>query len=272
MCEEGDHSKLNPVPVMFRITSVVVFLQLLLGGLLTFDFITPLVHIIMGIAVLAVAITTMVLTIVSKQVFWQLRGLSIGLVALILVQAVLGFATLESGSQIIAMVHFVAALGIYGMTVAGTFMASMLYARPLQTEPAVKESTGQSRVQISYPTSLTVLALVEILTGVTFIFGGSILLVSSPSGALLTFTSFHFPIGVGFAILGVASLAAKRQAWMLGLVVAIISIVDDVVALGFVSLPFPGVIGTSVVLVMALIAVYFLARPDIRTYFRVTIS
>jgi hypothetical protein len=246
------------VSLLFRITSTVVFLQLLLGGLLTFNFITPLVHIVTGLAVLILAIVTMALVLVSGPPLWTLRWISISLVVLILVQAVLGFDTLDTGNQIVAWLHFVTALAIYGLVVAGTFMAN---------RPVLIAVPSKSVSQKSKPTSVGVLAVVEILTGAIFTFGGTILLLSSPSGALLTFATFHIPIAVAFLIVGAASLAGKRWAWIMGVAVAVISIVDDVVALVVVSLPFYGEIGTSVVLVTALIAVYYLARSDVRTFF-----
>lgn len=110
-------------PLLFRITGIVVFLQILLGGLLTFDFIAPTFHIITGLIVFFLAIATMVVTLTSKPVFRPLRGLSISLVALIIIQIILGLETLSSGSSILAWVHFAVAMGIYGMIIAGTFMS-----------------------------------------------------------------------------------------------------------------------------------------------------
>jgi hypothetical protein len=42
---------------------------------------------------------------------------------LIVVQAPLGFITLRSGSQVVAWVPFLVAMGIFGMALSGTFMA-----------------------------------------------------------------------------------------------------------------------------------------------------
>jgi heme A synthase len=110
------------VPNLFRITSLVVFLQLLLGGLLTFGFIAPTAHIITGFVVFILAIATMILVFV-KPSFSPLRGVSMGMVALIIIQIILGFETLSSGSQILAWVHFAVAMGIYAMSVTGSVMA-----------------------------------------------------------------------------------------------------------------------------------------------------
>jgi hypothetical protein len=111
------------VPLLFQVTSAVIFLQLLLGGLLTFDFIAPTIHIITGFIVFILAVATMVVVLVSKPIFRPLRGLSIGLVALIVVQIILGFEALRTSSSVVAWVHFVVAMGIYGMAIAGNFMA-----------------------------------------------------------------------------------------------------------------------------------------------------
>jgi heme A synthase len=110
-------------PLLFRITGIVVFIQLAVGGLLTFDFISAAPHIIVGFIVLALAVATMVVVWVSKPAFRPMRMTAAGLVAMILVQIVLGFATLGTGSSLLAWIHLIVALGIYGMAVAGTFMA-----------------------------------------------------------------------------------------------------------------------------------------------------
>jgi heme A synthase len=94
---------------LFRITSLVIFLQLLLGGLLTFDFINATAHIVIGFIVFILALTTMIVVLFSKSSGRPLRGVSIGMVALIVVQIILGFETLTSGSQILAWVHFAVA-------------------------------------------------------------------------------------------------------------------------------------------------------------------
>jgi predicted membrane protein len=114
---------MKPGPLLFGITAIVIFLQLILGGLLTFNFISPEPHIILGFIVFILAIATMVVTLVSKPAFRPVRIVSIGLVFLIVVQIILGFATLDSGSQLIAFVHFLNALVIYGATMGGIFLA-----------------------------------------------------------------------------------------------------------------------------------------------------
>jgi heme A synthase len=109
--------------LLFRLTAAVVFIQLALGGLLTFDFIGAAPHIIVGFIVFGLAIATMVFALITKPAFKPIQRLSIGLVVLLVVQIILGFATLSSGSAVIAWVHLLNALAIYGMAIAGTFLA-----------------------------------------------------------------------------------------------------------------------------------------------------
>jgi len=126
------------IHLWFRVTSIIVFLQIALGGLLTFSFITPLPHIIVGFAVLAFAIVTLVVAQTLKPPFRPLQGLSVGLVLLIIVQIILGFTTLSTGNLVIAWVHLLVAMGIYGMVVAGTFMSMRLdYRSREQSVPSV---------------------------------------------------------------------------------------------------------------------------------------
>ncbi|MDA4117419.1 MAG: hypothetical protein OK455_03645 [Thaumarchaeota archaeon] len=110
-------------PLLFRVTAIVVFLQLLLGGLLTFDFVSAAPHIILGFLVFILAIATMIATFVSKPSFRPMKVMSALLVVLILAQIILGFGALGTGSAAIAWIHFVNALAIYGIAVSGAFIA-----------------------------------------------------------------------------------------------------------------------------------------------------
>ena len=64
---------MKPGPLLFRVTAAVVFLQLILGGLLTFNFISPEPHIILGFIVFIIAIATMIVALVSKPAFRPVR-------------------------------------------------------------------------------------------------------------------------------------------------------------------------------------------------------
>ncbi len=127
------------VAVLFGIMTADVFLQLLLGGLLTFGFLDPHVHILSGFILLFLAIATMIVSIVSKPRVKTLLPISISLVLLIILQAILGFDTLDTGSQMVAWAHFIVAMVIYGTAVSGTFAAfgaSRIRARPLAQPPS----------------------------------------------------------------------------------------------------------------------------------------
>ena len=100
----------------------------MLGGLVTFNFINVGVHIVIGIITLIFAIATMIVVIVSKPRLRSLMIPSIALVLLIVVQIVLGFDTLNTGSQIIAMLHFANAMAIYGVAMSGTFVTSRIHS------------------------------------------------------------------------------------------------------------------------------------------------
>jgi len=108
--------------VLFRVTGAVLGLQLLLGGLLTFGFISPEAHIVTGFALFFLAIGNMVVWLTSKPPFRPMRVLTVVIVLLIVLQIILGFVTLDSGSQLVAFIHFANALAIFGAMLSGTFM------------------------------------------------------------------------------------------------------------------------------------------------------
>jgi heme A synthase len=114
---------MKAAPLLFRLTAIVVFIQLLLGGLLTFAFITALPHIIVGFAVFILAIATMLVSLFAKPSFKPMKAVSIVMVALILVQIILGFVALGSGGAAIGWLHFANAMAIYGAAISGTFTA-----------------------------------------------------------------------------------------------------------------------------------------------------
>jgi heme A synthase len=114
---------LNIGSLLFRITTAAVFFQLLLGGLLTFDFISPGPHIITGVIVFFLAVATMIVSLVIKPKSRALQISSFLLVVLIIVQIILGFIALGSGNQVISWIHFVNALLIFGATISGVFVS-----------------------------------------------------------------------------------------------------------------------------------------------------
>lgn len=120
------------------------------------------------------------------------------------------------------------------------------------------------------PITVILLGVTQILTGAIFLLGGTALLTIASGGSALLqeFGMTHFPIGLSFIVLGVLSLiASSRWVWSLGLILACVSIVDDLVAFAFVPLPFDGVVGTGVVLVTAIVSGFALTRPKARNFF-----
>jgi hypothetical protein len=103
-------------------------IQLALGGLVTYDFLDPSVHIDWGIILGILAVVNLVYVMRMPGRPRPLVGVSIGIGVDILVQALLGFAVLGTSSNAnlsngLAWVHFLNALAIFAMTLFGVFMA-----------------------------------------------------------------------------------------------------------------------------------------------------
>ena len=111
------------VAALFRLTATVLIIQIALGGLVTFDFVSPLVHIGWGVVVVAVAIFTAAKTLRLKPLDRQLRGVSFGMVAGLAVQVILGFSALALSSEVLAWVHLVLGILIYAMALTGMSFA-----------------------------------------------------------------------------------------------------------------------------------------------------
>lgn len=120
--------------LLFRITGVVLGIQLALGGLVTFGYLDWTVHMVWGVILGALALVTLVFVFRMPSRPRQLVGLTIGIGVDILIQGLLGFAARETGSNAVAWVHFLNSLAIYGMSLFGTFMA-MNAARMSQAAP-----------------------------------------------------------------------------------------------------------------------------------------
>jgi heme A synthase len=104
---------------LFRITAGVILVQLALGGLVTFGFISPLVHMVWGLVAFVVATVTGVVTLRSKPTDGGLRGVSAGLIAAMVAQVALGFTTLTLGGNALAWIHFILGVLIYAMSLTG---------------------------------------------------------------------------------------------------------------------------------------------------------
>jgi len=108
---------------MFRITAGAILVQIALGGLVTFEFIDPLIHMIWGTVVAAIVIVTATLALRSSPRNGGLRGVSLGMVAGILAQIALGFSILAVGSDVLAWIHLVLGVMIYAMSLTGMSFA-----------------------------------------------------------------------------------------------------------------------------------------------------
>jgi hypothetical protein len=109
--------------VLFRITGAVLAIQLLLGGLLTFGFISSDAHVAVGFIFFLLTIVTMVVWFVTKPAFRPMRIVTTVIVLLVLLQIILGEGALHGGSTTLDFLHFANALAIFGATLSGTFIA-----------------------------------------------------------------------------------------------------------------------------------------------------
>jgi heme A synthase len=130
------------VATLFRLTSLAALVQIALGGLLTFGFVDPLPHIIMGTVLLVVAIVTVITALRARPPDRQLKQVSFALVGALVVQVVLGFTTLALGSDILAWIHLVLGVLIYAMALTGMSFA----ARQEYVSTGMREKEADPRV------------------------------------------------------------------------------------------------------------------------------
>lgn len=121
--------KTNKALLLIRLTALSIVVQIALGGLLTFGFISPEAHIVMGFTVYAVSIATLVLVFLNTYSPVFLKNMTIGMVVLLTMQIFLGFATLATGSNLIAFFHLLLAIAIFGLAISETFVANIAYKR-----------------------------------------------------------------------------------------------------------------------------------------------
>ena len=109
--------------MLFHVTAAI-FVQLLLGGLFVLNFIGGEAHIYVGVIVGILALATMILALISKPKYDAFRLSSIVLFVLIVLQGALGFSAFNSEiNDQLVFVHFVNAMLIYGIAIAGVFYA-----------------------------------------------------------------------------------------------------------------------------------------------------
>jgi hypothetical protein len=118
------------VSTVFRITGFALAVQVALGGLVTYNFLGPFIHIIWGLVVGILAIVTLVTVARLKPRPLRLFGITVGIGVDVLIQALIGFAVLGTSNNVdlsngIAWVHLLNAFAIFGMSFAGMGMAMM---------------------------------------------------------------------------------------------------------------------------------------------------
>ena len=110
---------MKPGPLLFHITGIAIFVQLALGRLLALDFIPVDPHMALGFVVFALAVATTVFAWRFKPKFLPVRTTSAALVPLVALEAFLGFSMLDADNPLLSWVHFIVAMVIYGVAVAG---------------------------------------------------------------------------------------------------------------------------------------------------------
>ena len=148
-------------PVLFGVTSVVIFLQLISGGIRLFGFIDNTTHIVTGEVTWGFALVTMSVALVSKPSFRPVKTLSMALVVLIVVQAFLGLAFLATSSTAIILVHFTNALLIYGIGIVGIFYA--MKWNSMQLAEGEKQKRGRIAVAVALPAVVTIILVLDTL-------------------------------------------------------------------------------------------------------------
>jgi uncharacterized membrane protein (DUF2068 family) len=108
---------------------------------------------------------------------------------------------------------------------------------------------------------VTVLGVLAILAGVLGIVGGAILLGSSDS-LLVLLSATAVILGVLYLLTGVGLLRGIGWAWGLGIIVSALSLARNLteIAFGEIEYGVPGVI-------IAVAIIYYLARPQVRSFF-----
>jgi heme A synthase len=134
---------LKPTIALFYLIGVVVFLQLLTGGLLLFGFVDKMAHIGLGYVTLILAIVALVATAVAKPRFRPAISMSAALVVLVVIQGLLGFSFLNTGNSDVIFIHFVNALIIYALAVSMVFTA-MRWGKMTAKGPPQPQTTAKS--------------------------------------------------------------------------------------------------------------------------------
>lgn len=110
--------------LMLRITGAALGVQLALGGAVTFFNLDVAVHALWGVVLGILALVTLVYVRKMPAKPKPLMGLAIGIGVDILIQGLLGYATVGmNDNTVLAFVHFLNAFAIFGMIMMATVMA-----------------------------------------------------------------------------------------------------------------------------------------------------
>ena len=122
------------IQLLFRITGVVLGVQLALGGLVTFGYLDWTIHMGWGILLGALVLVTLLFVLRMPSRPRRLVGITVGIGVDVIIQALLGFAAQGTGNNLISWVHFMNAYAIFAMNLFALFMA-MAGARMQQNPP-----------------------------------------------------------------------------------------------------------------------------------------
>lgn len=137
--------------VLFYLTAIMIFFQLFMGGMVVFGFVPYYVHIITGYVTLGFAASTMAAAMVSKPSFRPVKIQGVLLLAMVVLQGLLGFIILGGANNLLILVHFTNALLIYGLAVSGVSFARRWGAMPL--------TESQGRVGLAIAVAVVVVAI-----------------------------------------------------------------------------------------------------------------
>jgi heme A synthase len=113
------------IRILFRITGFALGIQLALGGLVTFGYIDWTIHMGWGIILGILALVLLVFVYRMPTRNKRLVGLTVGLGVDILVQALIGFASQDTGNNAISWVHLLNSYAIFAMLIMGMGIATM---------------------------------------------------------------------------------------------------------------------------------------------------
>jgi heme A synthase len=118
------------ISMVFRILAAALGIQLALGGLVSFNFLGPSIHIIWGIILGILAVVALVYVARMSPRPKRLFGITVGIGVDVLIQALIGFAVLGTSSNAtlsngVAWIHLMNAFAIFAMTIMGSGMAMM---------------------------------------------------------------------------------------------------------------------------------------------------